>query len=383
MNSRACLLKITRCYRRVVIRFKHSCKINLDSLSQIGKHWSQYGLLPRTEEPDFNWRLRSLLAIMVVATYVVKTSVMLKFDTFKSKPLAVICGDGFSFIAANKATWIYLKLSYVIANTYLTILFTFAITQSKPDTGWLDAIRDLKNVEGLSQKHSQKLCKIACCIQKAISCYIPLIFTLFSFASLMPYYLSLDTSQLLTLGVSHGVHFNLMALANAQVFAIQSLYFWLLCLFVTYSLRNVRDQLTRVMLLSTRNKWSYGFVVRQMQAINKAVGVIRSCNNFFSEKLKLLLAAYLSVTLAYTYSLSNAVHTLDYIVICWAITYCIGGIAFFFISASFVKVEVNHCYITLNSILQKRIPFRLRWQMMLMTEFLATRKKRVIFQLKN
>lgn len=134
---------------------------------------------------------------------------------------------------------------------------------------------------------------------------------------------------------------------------------------------------------SQRCKWAPRIVRQQIASLNRCERIVKSCNDFFSTKIKLLLIGYLSVTLAYLYGIRYSDSFADSFIIAYVVVYCIFCTAFFFISASLFKNQVFSCYRTFHRFQSRNLPLRLQWQVMLITEFLGSRKKRVGFQLKN
>lgn len=361
-------------------------QINPNWAWQLGSHWSLYGMLPKPGRFFLEWSSHSLFGFLIMSSFVLKLLLQIWYDTFTNQELAVLSGDLFAFVAGSHAGWLYINAPHLSAALYGAVFYLLVGLQKYGNFEWFAVMAKIKSeeIESLMMldKDRTVFLKTTAVICKFLSQLLPLGFVVYAFCSSVPYLLALNYWQLPTLGLFYSVYYFFYGLIAGHLIAIKASYFLILCLYVTYSLKAVVTKTNCKVFMSSRNKWTHHFISKQINLIMKYVNLIRSCNCYFGQKVKPLLASVLSAILVYIYALPSAKGT-DAVIYLFGIGFSIICTAFFFCSASLVKNKLKLCYRVLNCVQQKKLPFRQKWTLMLMIELIASKRNRVGFQIKH
>lgn len=375
---------ICQCYK-LLKGGKSFCKINTNWILQLGVHWNQYGIVPVVKNCKYDWKLRSVFEIIVIAIALIKTSAAVWFDTASSEWGAIFWGDVFYFITRNKVTWLYFQIINSLVSLYTLVILFVPIVKKQEDVVWFQFLEEIKFPSRLlmRQKHANTLIKIAAFICKHLEHLLPVEIFVFSFCYFIPYFISVNIWQLHIFGFFHCTHFFLWVLFCGEILSIQSSYFFLFCLYISWLLAAVIDKLKICKKMSPKSRFANQMLKEQIENIDRIVKMVRSCNSYFSERLKLFLVTYLFGVLVYLYRLPHAESSLDFVCMLFVIVNCVFFSASFFLSAASFKTQIIHCYSTLNSVQIKYWPHRLKWSSLLMNELVSSRRFRIGFNVKN
>lgn len=216
---------------------------------------------------------------------------------------------------------------------------------------------------------------------------VPVLNFVFVVAVSILYLMSLSYWQL-PLGLIHCVHYLFFFEMAGGLVATQSCYFFLLCLYVKYSLEGVLERFKNLIPLIlnqnlTRNRFLEKFLKKEIQSTCDSVALVRSCNNYFGQQLKLFVVLMATGALGSIYAISNAESESEIAFFLFSGFYACACAAFLFLSASAVKTKVRKLSEVVNGMQSKMSLFRMKWRVGLVAELLASKRNRVGFQLRH
>lgn len=383
----------TRIILRLVLQMKQRIRIwrqyfqlNPRWSETLGGHWRQYGLSPNLDTNSLFTRYQIVISgFLIHLVLLIKSLATLCLNGFRHYSIAASTGDFFAFVLSKEVSWFYITVAHALTGVYGMIFYFLAAVQKQPDFVWFQVLEELK-VRTISHvidgNRRERLNRFGSLIGLTISRITPTFFSVLLFLFSFPYLFSLKTLKELCLGILFSCHYGVFGALDANLIAIQATYFLLLCLYVTFSLVSVAERITK-QFKNTKIKFLFRSLQSHIKATESTLRLVRSCNNYFGQKLKLLLIFLVSCNLACLYVVNQAVTPYEMAFFVVLVIYFTISTAFFFLSASAVKRNAARLYAAVNGIQLKLSSFRLKWSLLLMVESLGSRRNRIGFRLKH
>lgn len=349
---------------------------------QFSDRWYQFGLVQKKPNPDTSKRwLNPGVCFLLALTFAIKQVVILKFDT---KENALMLGNIASFVTSSSAAAFYANVAKLIIALYLLLFQILCYFDDDPDIRWLKALDCLvknRSEVDIEDKFNRKLMTIAALSQKFEFPISVLSNSLIILVLCFPYIFAPKTLLQCVLVSCWLVHFLAFSLLYMQTLITQTVGFSLLCYIAVYSIRTTQNK------IATHASLVFGVVEatylrKQFLNLMNVFKLIKSCNAYFSIRLKLYFINLFAALLVIVYMFGEAQNYLEFVIFLTGLILLGLCIAFFFVCASLVNIHVSKLYCVLNKHLINLEDPKIKWHQLLMIELLASKKFRIGFKIK-
>lgn len=121
----------------------------------------------------------------------------------------------------------------------------------------------------------------------------------------------------------------------------------------------------------------------QLDNLYETFKLIRSCNRYFDENLKLFVSILTACLLTFIYGLTGSESVSEFLAFLFGIFFMPFMIAFLFLMSAMLTEKLRCFYKVCHSLQQKRWRVSTKLHLLLLAELLASRRNRIGFRLRH
>lgn len=365
--------------------------IKPDWLSTAGDNWYRMGIIPDQNHAFSGRHLTRFVGSLITFSCMVRFGLGLRFDSFTDASLQFALGDHLAFVVAGHAAWLYFTAAHLFMSLYGLLFYLFF--QTNLSLTWFGLFDQMKKegVHAFSNVTDVALRKKCFIVFAVVFKHVfPLLhFSIFiySFAIVNK---SLRLASSMTealLALLWGAHYLFcFALPLGLLSCLNAIYFSLFCLFASSSVASVTKEVKKISQmtksfcpLASHHK----ILKRQFDTLYETVRMIRSCNRYFDQNLRLFVPILTACLLSFVYGLSGSETVSEFLAFFCGIIFIPFMISLLFLMSAMLTKKLSCFYKECHSLQQKRWRVGTKLHLLSLIELLASRRHRVGFRLKH